>query len=459
MAYDSAGNLYISDGSNCKVRKVDTSGIIKTVLGASRCATTPSGFTGGANAVLSPVGALALDSASNVLFVSLPTVYRVVRFDMNSSRLTAFLGNGKFGVDQSNQPLEFPLNAATAIVPSTRLGVLVASDASYQVYQVQNNLVQRFAGGWPHAPASEPATGVELLQPGGLQVASDGSLLLTDSGAGFLMRQSAPDTLTTVAGTPYPFGFATGDGGTALQATLYQPYRVVQGTGGNLYITSPSNIRSVDTSGNIHTIRSALSFPTGMAIDSQGRLFYSETGLHRVMRYDFDGKTSTLVAGTGTPGFSGDGGDATEAKLDAPGDLAFDSSGNLLIADIGNHRIRRVKTDGKIETIAGNGLPLAYRDITGLQATETGLGILQGMTVDANDNIYISESLRIDSISRDGTVRVVTGFLGEDDAGNRSYLNGPLNGAGSIAVDSAGRIYVSIWHDGRVWVATPRSGE
>ena len=164
-----------------------------------------------------------------------------------------------------------------------------------------------------------------------------------------------------------------------------------------------------------------------------------------------------MIAGTGTAGFRGDGGAATEARLNSPGDLAFDSTGNLLIADRGNNRIRRVSPEGTIQTIAGSSGSFSYVDISGELATDVGLGPIDGLAVDSQDNIYISEYSRISVIDKQGRIYIVTGLVSEDDDGVRSYIDGPLNGCDGLAVDSDGRLYFSVREDGRVMVAVPKS--
>src|SRR5215475_5994107 len=97
-----------------------------------------------------------------------------------------------------------------------------------------------------------------------------------------------------------------------------------------------------------------LIYPNGLALDDKGDLYISDIGAHRVFKLDSRGRL-TVVAGTGDGGFSGDGGPATRAQLNAPHDLAFDAEGALLIADTFNHRIRRIDRQGVITTIAGSG--------------------------------------------------------------------------------------------------------
>lgn len=457
LASDGGGNLYIGDGSNCRIRKVDTSGIITTVLGTTSCASSASSFTGGAKTALSQVGPIAYDAAANALYVGMPRAYKVARFDLTGLKTTPFLGNGKIGADEPTTPLGFALNDPSGILASTRLGILVAGDTSFQVYRVQNGTVARFAGSWPRAGSAVPSASLPLLRPAGLLLAADQSLLFLDAGAGFLQHWTSAGQVSAVAGMSYPSGYSSGERVPALQGTLVTPSRVVRDSSGATYVSTVYNIRLIDTQGVLQTYRSNLSSPTGMVLDSQGRLVYSETGKHQVVRYDPSANTTTVIAGTGVAGMSGEGEDATTAKLNSPGDLVFDASGNLLIADSGNHRIRRLNTDGTITTIAGNGLPLAYCDITGLLATKTGLGTIEAMTIDADGNIYLSEGVRVDKITQDGKIQILTGFLAEDDDGNRSYIDGPLNDVNGLAVDPSGRLYISVRQGGSVLLATPKN--
>lgn len=457
LTYDTSGNLYIADSVNCRIRKVDTAGYISIAAGSTTCAPTGSGFTGTARTPLDRVGAIAFDPAGNALYIGMPRVYRVVRVDFNANRTAPFLGNGQVGVGEPVTSLNFPLNEPTGIVVSPRWDVVVASDTSSLVYQAHGLVAQRFAGMWPQIDSSSQASTAQLKRPGGILLQGGNAMLFTDIGSGLLLRRSDPDAIAIVAGMPYPAGHSTGDNGPATQATLAWPYRVVQRSTGELYISTQTSIRVVDLQGNLRAARNSVSNPTGMVFDRLGRLVYSETGKHQVVALDLSTNRVSVIAGTtNTPGFSGDGGAATSARLDTPLDLAYDASGNLLILDSGNHRVRKITSDGKIQTVVGNGLPLAYRDITGILATKTGLGELQGLATDSGGNIYISETVRVSKIAPDGKIAVITGFLGEADDGTRSYLDRPLAGAGGLAVDSSGRVYISLMQEGRIIVAVPR---
>jgi sugar lactone lactonase YvrE len=455
LASDSSGNLFVADSINCRIRKIDTAGVITAVLGATYCAATTANYTGNASTPLDRPVALAYDNSANTLYIAMPRVFRVLRYDMNIPRVSQFLGNGKMSAADLDTPLTSSVNEASGVLASLRYGVLVASDSSYQVFRVQSGTVSRFAGHWLRPSETTDALKIPMLRPRGLGLSSNGQLAITDTGAGFLLRRETDGTVSALAGIPYPAGFWKGDGGTAVEATLDQPNRVVQKSTGEIYMTDGARIRVVDNTGRLRTLIYGLSNPSGLIFDPLDRLIIADSGHNKIIRLDVGNLRNVVIAGTGVAGYSGDGGDALEARFNSPGDLAFDSKGNLLIADRGNHRIRRILTDGTVETIAGNGLPLYYSDITGRGALQTGLGTLSGLTLDSQDNIYISEGVRVDKITKDGTVSVVTGFLSEADDGTRTYLHGPLNNAEQVAVDAEGRVYIAVRQDGRVVVATP----
>jgi trimeric autotransporter adhesin len=457
VATDGSGNLYIGDGTNCRIRMVDSAGIITTVLGTTTCGSASSALSGGAKTILAPVGPIAYDASANALFIGMPKAYRVARYDLTAKRLAPFLGNARVGVDAPASPLTLSLNDPSAILSSIRYGVLVAADSSFQVYQVQNGAVRTFAGSWPkHVEAEDTAT-TQLIRPGGLLLMPGGSMLFTDLAAGFLLQWNGAEQVSPLAGTTYPSGYTTGEGGPALKASLISPFRAVQKSTGEIYISTPTNIRYINRQGVIRTFLNGLSNPTGLTLDSEERLLFAEAGRHQIKRYDFNTAKTTVIAGTGSAGMTGDGEQATSARLNSPGDIAFDSGGNLLIADVGNHRVRRLNTNGTIETVAGNGLPLAYCDINGMSALKTGLGSIGGLALDANDNIYLSEGVRVIKITNDGKIWIVTGFVSEDDDGNRSYLDGPLTGVTSVAAGSAGQLYFALSQHGKILMAVPRA--
>ena len=265
--------------------------------------------------------------------------------------------------------------------------------------------------------------------------------------------------IQTVAGTGTDS--FSGDGGAATSATINNPNEVTLDSAGNLYIADSSNhrIRKVDASGNISTIAGTgtagfggdggaataaqLNFPAAVVVDSAGNLYFADSNNHRVRRVDTSGDIST-VAGTGTGGFSSDGGPATAAQLNFPAAVVVDSAGNLYIADSNNHRIRKVDASGDISTVAGTGTGGFSGD--GGPASGAMLNGPQGIVLDGAGNLYIvgSASYRIRKVDASGTISTIAGtgtagFSGDGGAATAAQLNWPSR----VAMDGAGNLYIS----------------
>ena len=214
--------------------------------------------------------------------------------------------------------------------------------------------IDTFAG-LPELGDNGPATDARLATPTGVAVDGAGNLYIADSRNHRIRKVDSSGTITTIAGTG-ELGFG-GDGGPATDARLAFPTDVAVDGAGNLHIADSRNhrIRKVDSSGTITTIAGTgelgfggdggpatdarLAFPTDVAVNGAGNLYIADSRNHRIRKVDSSG-TITTIAGSGEPGFSGDGGPATDARLARPNGVAVDDAGNVYIADTDNHRIR-----------------------------------------------------------------------------------------------------------------------
>jgi sugar lactone lactonase YvrE len=220
---------------------------------------------------------------------------------------------------------------------------------------------------------------------------------------------AALGVIQTIAGTSTVSGFS-GDGGLASSAKLYLPNGVYVDQSGRIYIVDSNNhaIRKVDTRGIITTVagtgtvsgysgdggqasNAQLNYPNGVYVDQSGRIYIGDSDNHAIRRIDTTGIINT-VAGTGTvSGYSGDGGQASSATLDYPLGVYVDQSGRIYIADYNNHAIRMIDTTGIINTVAGTGTVAGFYG-NGGQATSAKLNYPQGIYVDQSGRIYITDT-------------------------------------------------------------------
>jgi len=281
-----------------------------------------------------------------------------------------------------------------------------------------------FAGsGLSGSATEERAAQLKLNRPESLATTSDGSVLLLDGYNHSVLRIAPDGAVKRVAGTGTP-GFS-GDDGQAPQAQLFRPADIRLDSRGNLYISEVRNhrIRKVDPSGRITTVagtgeqgfsadgtpaRSArIDTPWALELDLRERVLIAESANHVVRRIEDDG-TLVTIAGSLVPGYSGDGGPATAARLNHPEGLFVDKKGRLFIADSFNHVVRVVDTDGTISTVVGTGH--AGQGPIGGAALRTALNDPEDLVVDPG-GLVVSDGNngRVIRVSGDGTVQLVAG--------------------------------------------------
>ncbi len=437
VASDPQGNLYVM--TSAQVRKITPDGIISTLLGTG----VLGGFGGDGQPAISGKiasnGGIAADSAGNI-YIADGGNQRVRKISA-AGILTTFAGTGIAGSGGDG-------GLASIAKLSSPGGVAVDAAGNVYIADTGNGSIRKVA------PDGTITTRVLTGNVQTVAAEADGTLYI-GSGNALLKLQPGATTPFVLAGDINTAGFS-GDGGTALKALMRGPIFGAPDGKGNVYISDSGNarirkitpdnvIRTVGGNGNyrytgenVLALAAPLNLPYGIAVDASGAVYFSERTGHRVRKVK-NGILST-VAGTGQPAFSGDRSSAAFAAINSPQGLAFDTAGNLYIADTGNGRIRKVTPDGTITTLAQVNNPIA-------------------MTFDAMGNLLVALSgccvVKVDAA---GTVTTIAGngtrvSSGSGDGG--PAVNASFNSPAGVAVDGNGTIFISDSNGDRIRKVTP----
>jgi uncharacterized protein (TIGR03437 family) len=324
MSLDGEGNLYIADAANQRVRRISPGGAIDTVLGTGTAGFAVD-FGSPAGAVFNMPRGVAAEPGGAIYVAD--TLNNRIRKYVPGGNVFTYAGNG---------------------------------NAAY------------FGDGGRAASAS-------INAPEGLALDAAGNLYIADTNDNAVRKVTPDGVITTIAGNGLT-GFA-GDGGLATRAQLNRPRAVAVDAAGNVYVADTGNhrVRRVDTAGNIATIagngatdflpddsagiNSSLSDPRGVAVDSAGNVYISDTGHNRVRKLFPTGAITTIVGHDGTCCYSGDNGLALTAQLNQPAGLMVDAAGKVYVADTGNSAIRMLRPIATTVTI--NAVTNAASNLTG----------------------------------------------------------------------------------------------
>lgn len=364
------------------------------------------------------------------------------------------------------------LRAVSAVVAATALllGVGVSAGAAASNPKQAAVTLQVLAG--QHGAAEDSQTCAQgvalksLLNLPSAVATFGGNVYVADAGDSCVLEIRSDGSITPVAGTGVS-GF-NGNGIPATQAELYDPQGLAFDQAGDLYIADSGNdrIREVTTAGIIKlvagraqygfsgdggmAVSAELNYPLGVAVDTQGDVFISDTQNERIREVTPDGRIHT-IAGSGAIGYNGDGQPARQAALDTPAGLVVAADGTVYFGDAGNNRVRSIDPQGIIHTVAGDAEPGGYNPNQTV-AINTPLYNPYSLALDASGDIFIADSTNClvrelvpaGTISRlVGVAPTVTnqrcGWNGNGLAPTSSTLNRPYG----IAVDSNGNVYIA----------------
>ena len=470
VASDADNDFYIADTGNNRIRKVTNFGPVLTLNQVSSASagnysvviTDSSGSVTSAVATLTVLVRPTITSqpASKVIVNGSPATFSVSAYGT---------GDLAYQWQLSGTNLSDTANLSGTTTSNLTIQACSTNDAGNYTVAITNAY-----GATTSAPANLTIVFPPAFTTGPTDTfavwGTPAALSVEVSGTGPFIYQWQHDgtnlpnnIITTIAGNGTT-GFA-GDGGPATNAVFFYPLGMAMNSAGNLYIVDELNerLRRIAPNGIITTVAgngtdgysgdggqavfASLSTPQGAAVDAANNIYISEAGNQRIRKVDAYGYISTF-AGNGTAGYAGDGGPATSASLNYPNGMAMDPAGGLLVADSGNARIRRIGPDGIITTVAGNGAKGAGGD--GGAATNASLNYPEGVDVDAQGDIFIADmgNNRVREVDTNGIITTIAGsgayaFSGDGGPAINAALNQPID----VHPDNHGNVFIVDSHN------------
>jgi len=399
---------------------------------------------------------VATDSSGNVYFSSKQAVFKE-----SGGTLTRVAGapGGASPLGDGGPATSAYLNDPQGVAVDSAGNLYIVDGACERIRKVTAGTISTYAGTGSYGTTGDGglATLAPLAEACAVAVDSKGTLYITDLGDSRVHKVTTDGYIWAVAGNGTA-GYS-GDNGAATNASLNAPRGIAVDTAFNVYIADAGNkrIRMVTPGGTITTVAGggtltpyngalatsvALALPAGIAVDGSGDLYIADSGYAKVFRVTPDGHI-WADAGTGLPGYSGDGGLATSAELGMPYGVAVDTAGNRYITDLGNNVIRKVTAYGYISTVAGNG-SVYYNG--GGAATNAQFGNVYSTATDSSGNLYVADwqANRVFEVSTSGAISTVAGtgvagYNGDNIPAASAQLSAPV----SVAVDSSGNLYIA----------------
>ncbi len=464
LASDHSGNIFIADNESGRIRKVDVYGIITGIAGSGTQGFLGDGGIATAGELNMPA-AVAADDAGNI-YIADENNNRIRKVS-STGIITTIAGNGTPGYSgdggiatnaQLHNPVGICLDGA---------GIIYVADMYNNAIRkiTPSGIITTIAGNGTNSYTGDggAATAATLFFPTSVFVSSSNEIYISDNQNNVIRKVNIAGIITTIVGTGTK-GFS-GDGGAATSATLRLPYGVTVDNLGNIFIADLGNnrVRIVNSEGIINTyagpgtytgdgaaaVKATLNRPQGVATDGLGNFYIADTYNSRIRKVDTRGLITT-IAGTGVQGNTGDGGQATAAQFFYPYSIAADKLGNIYILDT-NNAVRKINSAGIISTYAGNGSAGYNGD--GIPAISASLNYPNAIAADATGNLYIADNgnNRIRKIDGAGVISTivgtgVAGFSGDGAAATLAQINSPEG----VAIDNHGNLYFGDYQNNRI---------
>jgi len=410
VTVDASGNVYVADTGNAAIRKITSGGFVSTLAGMPGSLGSADGT--GSNALFYQPAGIAINSASNLLYVA----------------------------DYFNNTIRQVSTSGVVITEAGLAGTTGSSDGA--------SSTARFWG------------------PQGLAVSSAGNVFIADTANSTIREMTAAGVVSTLAGS-------ASDGsvnGTAPNARFYTPQNVVVDSSTNIYVADTQNsvIRKITPLGIVSIFagtagvfgsadgtNALFSGPQGVAVDSGGNIYVADTGNSTIRKINSGGTSSTLAGLAGNPGNAD--GTGTNAQFNGPAGVAVDSANNVYVADTWNHTIRKITPGGISSTLAGMAGTFGSFDGTNAGAR---FNCPTGVAVDASGNIYVTDynNDTIRKVTSAGVVTTLAGWAGMWGSADGSNSSALFFGPAGISVDGSGNLYVVDSGNSTLRKVTPSGG-
>ena len=460
VATDVSGSIYVADNFNATIRKITQAGVVTTLAGSAGQSGHVDGK--GAEARFYHPGAVATDASGNVYVAEDSMIRKITPQGVVTSLAGDSMGHGNRDGTGSAASFNYP----SGIALDSAGNVYVADTDGGTIRRVTPaGVVTTLAGSEAFGSVDGTGSAATFARPTGVAVDPAGNVIVTEEGS-VLRRVTPTGVVTTIAGLANAYGNVDGKG---LNARFYLPVGVATDRLGNVYVADAyaSTIRKITPAGEVSTLAgletvkgtadgqgSAARFnaPWSVAVDGAGNVYVADMNNHTIRRITSSGAVTTLAGLAGSYG-SADG-TGSAARFYGPAGVATDGSGNVYVADSGNDTIRRVTPSGVVTTLAGLAGSYESADGTGSAARFRNP---QGVATDATGNVYVADTNNhtIRRITSSGAVTTLAGAPRSqgrtDGAANEARFNYPYG----LAVDAGGNVWVADTSNDTVRKITP----
>ena len=461
VATDASGNVYVADRSNNTIRKITPAGVVTTLAGTAGTSGSADG-TGAAARFSNPNG-VATDAGGNLYVADANN--RTIRKITPTGVVTTLAGTagtrGSADGTGAAASFDFPSSVATDAI-----GNVYATEAGRNtIRKITPAGVVTTLAGTAGVTGSADGTGAaaRFFSPNGVATDAGGNVYVADASNQTIRKITPAGVVTTLAGTAGVTGSADGTGAAA---SFDSPYGVATDAGGNVYVSDRFNttIRKISPAGVVTTLagkrsgadgtgaEASFDGPRGVATDAGGNVYVADALNYTIRKITPAGVVTTL-AGTARKGGSADGTGAA-ARFNAPVGVATDAFGNVYVADISNHTIRKITPAGVVTTLAGTAGTSGSADGTGAAAR---FNAPFGVATDVNGNVYVADQSNstIRKITPAGVVTTLAGTAGTRGSADGTGAAAMFDNPESVATDVSGNVYVADQSNSTIRKITP----